>query len=67
MDYQGLRGTRYIGRPKQPTISVYKLVEGEYQVSLSRSGEAVKSALFPKLVLKAEAVFSTGQPRYLRS
>ncbi|MGG6238837.1 hypothetical protein ACQ4N7_09365 [Nodosilinea sp. AN01ver1] len=61
----GLGGTRYIGRPKQPTISVYTLVEGEYQVSLFRAGETLKSALFPKLVLSAEAVFSAGQPRYL--
>ncbi|PSR17241.1 Uma2 family endonuclease [filamentous cyanobacterium CCP3] len=66
VDYQGLGGTRYIGRPKQPAISIYTLVDGEYQVNLFRSGEAIKSAIFPERVLSAEAVFSAGQPRYLR-
>lgn len=67
VDYQGLGGTRYIGRPKQPTISIYTLVEGEYQVSLFRSGDELKSAMLPELVLNADAIFSAGQPRYLRS
>ena len=63
--YQGLGGTRYIGRPKQPTISIYTLVEGEYQVSLFRLGDELKSAIFPELVLRADANISAGQPRYL--
>ena len=67
VDYQGLGGTRYIGQPKQPTISIYSLVEGEYQVSLFRAGDRLKSTIFPDLVLSADAVFSAGQPRYLRS
>ncbi|HIK46721.1 MAG TPA: Uma2 family endonuclease [Leptolyngbyaceae cyanobacterium M65_K2018_010] len=67
VDYQGLGGTRYIGHPKQPTLSVYSLVEGEYQVSLFRAGDRIKSPMFPDLVLSAEAVFAAGQPRYLRS
>ncbi|HZG37350.1 MAG TPA: Uma2 family endonuclease [Nodosilinea sp.] len=65
VDYQGLGGTRYIGRPKQPTISIYTLVEGEYQVSLFRLGDELKSAIFPELVLRADANISAGQPRYL--
>ena len=36
VDYLGLGATRYIGKPKQPTISVYQLVEGEYQFSQFR-------------------------------
>lgn len=67
VDYQGLGGTRYIGRPKQPTISVYSLVEGEYQVTLFRAGDQIESATFPDLALSADAVFAAGQPRYLRS
>jgi Uma2 family endonuclease len=34
VDYLGLGGRRFIGNPKQPTISVYQLVDGEYEVSL---------------------------------
>lgn len=33
VDYLGLGGRRFIGSPKQPTISIYQLLEGEYQVS----------------------------------
>jgi Uma2 family endonuclease len=32
VDYAALGGRRFIGNPKQPTISVYTLVEGEYQL-----------------------------------
>jgi Uma2 family endonuclease len=30
VDYLGLGGRRYIGNPKQPTICVNQLVDGEY-------------------------------------
>lgn len=33
VDYAALGGRKFIGNPKQPTISINKLVEGEYQVS----------------------------------
>ena len=32
VDYQGLGRRRYIGDPKQPTLSIYEWVEGAYQV-----------------------------------
>jgi Uma2 family endonuclease len=35
-DYLGLRNRRYIGNPKQPTLSVTQLIDGEYQVSQFR-------------------------------
>lgn len=65
VDYQGLGGTRYIGRPKQPTLSIYTLVDDEYQVSLFRAGEPLQSATLPDLKLSANAVFSAGQSKYL--
>ena len=57
VDYLGLGATRYIGRPKQPTISVYQLVEGEYQVNQFRGAEQVISPAFPELALTAAQVF----------
>ena len=57
VDYLGLGATRYIGRPKQPTISVYQLVEGEYQVNQFRGAEQVISPTFPELALTAAQVF----------
>ena len=61
VDYQGLGGTRYIGRPKQPTLSVYALVEGEYQVTRFRQSETVTSPKFPNLKLSVDQVFKAGR------
>lgn len=61
IDYLGLGGRRYIGNPKQPTISVYHLVEGEYMVNLFRGQDVVRSPAFPELNLTAEQIFKVGQ------
>lgn len=58
VDYLGMGGRRYIGTPKQPTISVYQLVDEEYQVSQFRGDNAVASALFPDLKLTAAQIFN---------
>jgi Uma2 family endonuclease len=57
VDYLGLGATRYIGKPKQPTISVYQLVEGEYQLNQFRGAELVISPTFSALALTATQVF----------
>ena len=41
VDYAALGGRRFIGNPKQSTISVYQLVDGEYQVSQFRKGDRI--------------------------
>ncbi|MGK7923452.1 MAG: Uma2 family endonuclease [Trichodesmium sp.] len=61
VDYLGLGGRRYIGDPKQPTISVYHLVEGEYVLNLFRGQNVVGSPTFPELNLTAEQIFQIGQ------
>ena len=61
VDYLGLGGRRYIGDPKQPTISVYHLVEGEYILNLFRDENVVASPTFPELNLRAEQIFRVGQ------
>ncbi|NBD18230.1 MAG: Uma2 family endonuclease [Cyanobacteria bacterium] len=61
VDYLGLGGRRYIGTPKQPTISIYHLVDEEYTVNLFQGQDAIKSALFPELSLSAEQVFEVGK------
>ena len=60
VDYLGLGGKRHIGEPKQPTISVYSIVEDEYQVSQFRLGEVIKSPTLKDLNLTAEQVFTAG-------
>lgn len=57
VDYLGLGGRRYIGVPKQPTFSVYQLVDGEYQVQQFRGTDRIVSAAFPDLNLTAEQIF----------
>lgn len=61
IDYLALGGRRYIGNPKQPTISIYYLVDGEYQVNLFRGNERIVSPIFPELNLTAEQIFQAGR------
>lgn len=58
VDYLGLGGRRYIGTPKQPTLSVCQLVDGEYQIRQFRGQEPIESIAFPKLDLTAQQVFA---------
>lgn len=60
VDYLALGGRRYIGFPKVPTLSIYTLVEGEYQVQLLRASDRVTSLLFPDLTLSVEQIFNAG-------
>ena len=60
IDYLGLGGRRFIGNPKQPTFSIYQLIEGEYQVKLFRGGDSIESPTFPELKLTAQQVFAKG-------
>ena len=57
IDYLGLGGSRYIGSPKQPTLSVYQLIEGEYQINLFRGDKRIESWVFPELTLTAQQIF----------
>ncbi len=58
VDYLGLGGKRYIGNPKQPIISIYYLLEGEYQVTQFTVKDVIKSPTFPELNLTVEQIFS---------
>ena len=51
IDYNALGGTRYLGTPKLPTISVYVLVDGDYQVQGFQGNSPIVSPTFPQLVL----------------
>ena len=61
VDYKGLGGRRYIGTPKQPTITVCQLVEGMYKTHLFRREDSLVSPNFPNLRLLTEQVFEVGQ------
>ena len=57
VDYRALGAVRYIGKPKQPTVTVCKLIEGEYQLFLYTSGKRIESDIFPQLNLMTDAIF----------
>jgi Uma2 family endonuclease len=60
-DYAGLGGTRHIGKPKQPTLSICTLVNGEYEIQLLRGNQTIRSLTFPDLKLTAEQVLKAGR------
>ena len=57
VDYLALGGRRYIGNPKQPTVSIYHLVDGEYQVNQFQQQDMIISPTFPDLQLSVVQVF----------
>ena len=61
VDSSALGGRRFIGNPKQPTISVYQLVDDEYQISQFRGNNRIISSTFPELNLTASQIFQAGE------
>ena len=60
VDYLGIGGRRFIGNPKQPTLLVHELIDGEYQVTAFRADDRVISPTFPDLNLTANQIFEAG-------
>jgi Uma2 family endonuclease len=61
VDYLGIGGREYLGKPKQPTITICTLVEDEYQKRLFKSDDLLVSLTFPELQLTAKQMFAAGQ------
>jgi Uma2 family endonuclease len=57
VDPEALGAAKHIGFPKVPTISIYILDNGTYQVSQFRGSQQIVSPTFPGLQLTAEQVF----------
>lgn len=57
IDYLAKGSTRYIGKPKEPTISIYQLIDGEYNPNLFKEEDTLISKVFPELGLTANQVF----------
>jgi Uma2 family endonuclease len=56
VDYRGLGGINFIGKPKQPTFTVCQLDQEEYRQQHYRLGESIASGLFPNLSLRLDDV-----------
>jgi Uma2 family endonuclease len=61
IDYAGLGGIRHIGKPKQPTLTIAILIDGEYEVSQFRGDEQVISQVFPDIQLTATQVLHVSE------
>ncbi|MGB3189369.1 MAG: Uma2 family endonuclease, partial [Limnoraphis sp.] len=57
VDYAALGGRRFIGNPKQPTITIGQLVDGEYELQQFKLGDRLFSPTFPNLMLTVEQIF----------
>jgi Uma2 family endonuclease len=62
VDYLGLGGREYIGKPKRPTITCCQLNDDFYEKQLFRQDESLVSVTFPELRLNCGAIFASGQP-----
>ncbi|NJR76841.1 MAG: Uma2 family endonuclease [Scytonema sp. CRU_2_7] len=57
VDYAALGGREYLGYPKQPTIFVYELIDGEYVKTTFRENDLIKSPTLLQLNLTAQQIF----------
>ena len=61
VDYLGIGGREYIGKPKQPTVTICTLIEDEYQKKLYQNNDQLISSIFPNLQLTAQQIFTAGR------
>jgi Uma2 family endonuclease len=56
VDYLGIGGIAFIGKPKQPTFTVCQLVGETYIQQQFRLGESILSPIFPELQLQLDQI-----------
>ena len=56
VDYRGLGGIAFIGKPKQPTFTVFQLEEEDYLQQQYRLEEQINSPLLPDLKLSLREI-----------
>jgi len=56
VDYLGLGGVAFIGKPKQRTVTVCQLIEDDYTQQRFRLGEAIVSPLLKNLQLRLDDI-----------
>lgn len=59
VDYAALGGKRFTGNPKQQTITICNLVDGDYHISVFRGDDVIVSPLFTQLKLTAQQIFDS--------
>lgn len=61
VDYLAIAARSYLGNPKVPTVFIYQLIEGKYQVKSFRGTERIISPTFPELQLTVEEIVKSSQ------
>ncbi|MEH1943920.1 MAG: Uma2 family endonuclease [Nostoc sp.] len=61
VDYLAIASRAYLGNPKLPTVFVYQLVEGQYQVQKFTDNDRIISTTFPELALTVKQVVAASQ------
>lgn len=61
VDYAGLGGIQYIGSPKQPTVTINRLINDEYQAERYQRDTAILSPTFPELALTTAQIVAMTQ------
>ncbi len=56
VDYLAIASRNYLGNPKVPSVFVYQLINGEYQVQQYKESERIISQTFPELLITVEQV-----------
>ena len=56
VDYRGLGGVAFIGKPKQPTVTVCQLIEEDYTQQQFRLGQPIISPLLKGLQLRLDDI-----------
>lgn len=59
VDYAALGGKRFTGNPKQQTITICNLVDGDYQMTVFRGDDVIVSPSFTQLELTAQQIFDS--------
>jgi Uma2 family endonuclease len=61
VDYLAIASRSYLGHPKLPTIFVYELIDGKYQVKAFTGTEKIISPTFSELNVTVEEVIKASQ------
>ncbi|MEZ2318387.1 MAG: Uma2 family endonuclease [Microcoleus sp.] len=61
VDYLAIASRYYLGNPKVPTVFVYRLVEGSYQVQGFRGCDRIISPTFPELDVTVDRVIKSSR------
>jgi Uma2 family endonuclease len=61
VDYLAIASRAYLGNPKLPTVFVYQLIDGQYQVQKFTGNDRILSATFPELQITVKQIVAASQ------